>query len=132
MPKARLIRLVVYLVITISLIIFLRVISKTPQTIQKKEKVLEEGIPVDLPKKTENYKPESRLNIDIDSTNTIYLNSQEVTWNELVDSITVQQERKPKLSILLCVNKKAKSENMLKVLDLAKEKKMKVGICNKN
>lgn len=130
--KSRLIRLVVYLVVALLLIVLLWVMSKNAEPKQKEEKKVEQGIPVDLPSDNESLSQGPHLKIDIDSNNIYHLNDLKIEWNELVDSITVQQEKEPKLSILLCVHYKTKSGEVARVLEIAKEKNMKVGISTKN
>lgn len=132
MPKARLIRLVIYLIVALLLIVLLWVMSKNSEPKQKEEKKVEEGIPVDLPSDNESLKQGPHLDIEIDSNNVYYLKDLMIEWNELVDSITVQQEKEPKLSILLSVHYKTKSGEVARVLEIAKEKNMRVGISTKN
>lgn len=168
--NTRLIRLVIYLVVSIALIILLWNFRKSgnskKQIIRSNEKITDGaryaiendkslnkyyflnnfvdsmtyyqyfmppkiGLPVDAPTDLENYEFPPQINISIDSNNIYYLNDTKIEWNELVDSITVQQEREPKLSILLCVDKKAKAGYVAKVLEIVKEKNMKVGISTK-
>lgn len=157
--NGRLIRLVVYLVVSISLIVLLWNINKNKPTQSKNDfssitidSTLEKNLlvgdflfvskasysgklpitagsfPINLPPNNEDIIPNEHIYISIDSNNVFYLNDSKIIWNELVDSIVVQHEKKPKLSILISVHKKANSELVLKIMNLAKKKKIKVGI----
>lgn len=121
------IRLVIYLVISIGLLVLLFNLPETPNV--KKDEVDDSVQLVKLPEnESKNISDEFAFEIEIDSMNHYLQNSDTLTIDELTEKILVQKKKEPKLFLKLTVHPRSKSEILMKVMEFAKREKINIGI----
>lgn len=128
MFKPKMIRLIIYLVISIGLIILL-VNSPTETTLKKEKKIENDSIRViKLPKEQEPLNQKNEYLIKIDSTNVYIHDRDTLKLDELLSDIGLQKQKRPKLILLISVHSRSKSDLLMKVIEFAKREKIKIGI----
>jgi hypothetical protein len=125
MVKPKLIRLIIYLVISIGLIVLL--LNSPTESVPNKKKIKSSFQPIELPFE-QKFDSTDKFEIEIDSLNEyIYLNDT-LRLDELLKEIVVQKEKRPKLFLKITVHPRSKSELLMNVVDFAKREKIKIGI----
>lgn len=132
MFKPKLVRLIIYLVISIGLIILL--VNTPTETAPKKEKK-EKNVKgddsvqmIELPDEEQPLDKKDEFFITLDSAN-IYIHEKDtLNLDELLSEIRVQKEKRPKLILLITVHPRSKSELLMNVIEFAKREKIKIGI----
>lgn len=132
MFKPKLLRLIIYLVVSIALIILLvnTPTEEAPKK-EKKEKNVKEDDSfqmIELPDEEKPLDPKDEFFITLDSAN-IYIHEKDtLNLDELLSEIRVQKEKRPKLILLITVHPRSKSELLMNVVEFAKREKIKIGI----
>jgi hypothetical protein len=125
MFKPKLIRLIIYLVISIGLIVLL--LNTPTESVPNKKKVKSTFQPIELPFEQKVDSTE-KFEIEIDSLNEyIYLNDT-LKLDELLSEIVVQKEKRPKLFLKITVHPRSKSVLLMNVIEFAKREKIKISI----
>jgi biopolymer transport protein ExbD len=130
MFKPKLLRLIIYLVVSIGLIILLLNTPTVYVTNPKKEikKVYDSVQIIELPKKHESSKIKDEFSFQIDSSNSFIHKSDTLKLDELLSAISEQKQKRPKLILLITVHPRSKSELLMSVIEFAKREKIKIGI----
>lgn len=128
MFKPKLLRLIIYLVVSISLI-FLLLNTPTETNPKKDEKKLDDSVQlIELSKEHESPDRKDEFFVEIDSTN-VYIHERDTLKpNELLSEIRVQKQKRPKLILLITVHPRSTSELLMNVIEFAKREKIKIGI----
>lgn len=117
------IRLIIYLIISLGLIALLYTVSLNSKQVNKK--IPTSSSVVELPL---TDKSESNIKIQIDSLGNYLLNNEILTINELNDTLIVQTEKDAKLILEINVHPSCKSEHLLEIINLAQKMNFKIAI----
>lgn len=152
MFKPKLIRLVIYLVISIALIVLLVNIPNRESNLSIKKRKDKEGnstfespgyilgdfvfvqksssteIPLSLPSNDSLVKSLDAFEIQIDSLGQYHTTVFNLTLNELFNEIRVQKKIRPKLYLKINVNSHSNSEVLMNLIEFASKEKIKIGI----
>ena len=128
MFKPKLLRLIIYLVVSIGLIILL---LNTPTVTNPKKdikKVDDSVQTIELLNEHQSSNLKDEFSIEIDSSNVFIHERDTLKLYELLSEIGLQKQKRPKLILLITVNPRSKSELLMSVIEFAKREKIKIGI----
>ncbi len=134
MIKPKIVRLIIYLVISIGLIVLLFNIprskpeNKEADSVSNKNKLDTSSIDVQLTDNDSLISESDAFEIGIDSLGNYQTSTSTVNWNELKTEISVQKKIRPKLYLKINVNSHSNSEVLMNLIEFASKEKIKISI----
>lgn len=125
MFKPKLIRLIIYLVISLGLLIFL--FNIPTESVPKKQEKNSSVQEIEVTEK-EKLGTEDAFEIQIDSLNQYIHSNKVIELDELSNEIIVQKDKRPKLFLKINVHPHSKSNLLMELIEFARKEKLKVGI----